>query len=318
MAKAYKHDVLHGSSLKCLTNDDSVSSCSVYCGRRSTFLLSNGVLCLTGFIVTSFATFLLVVEGSFVQGSSVEYITLTLATSIIIPGIVTLLSCSAVCFASNRRRLPYLYNTLSMIFSCTVMFEIMVFIFGVGQVVQVEELTIGIVEWSRFIQYYQEEHIRNDLDVIQKELKCCGFKSYKDWDLNPYYSCNSTGYSRCSVPFSCCKLKNAGATCVLGIRNPKITEAELRESIYLDGCLRTSQIWYKYSIILLSISALLMACIQGFFLNFMARYVKNIEKESDDTYRSNSPKNEYSSVLKKDTIVKDKQKPSISYVHMEL
>lgn len=316
MAKVCKHVVTYGTTLEYLTQDISCSS--VHFSRRSSLLVYNGVLSLTGFIVTSFAMFSLVVEGSFIQGSDVEYITLTLAIFIIIPGITTLLSCSAVCFASNHKRLPYLYNTLRTVFTFAIMFEIIVFIFGIAQVQQAEELTNSIVEWSRFIEYYQEEHIRNDLDVIQRELKCCGFKSYQDWDLNPYYSCKSTGYSRCSVPFSCCKDKSANSSCVLGIRNPKVTDAKLRESIYLNGCLRTSQTWYKYTMLLLSFSAVLMAVLQGFFLNFMARYVKDIENENKNTRkpygisgtsRSNqqhdtSQENESSTVSKRDTIVK--------------
>lgn len=70
--------------------------------------------------------------------------------------------------------------------------------------------------------------------------------------------------------------------------------------------------------LLLSFSAVLMAVLQGFFLNFMARYVKDIENENKNTRkpygisgtsRSNqqhdtSQENESSTVSKRDTIVK--------------
>lgn len=257
--------------------------------------------------------FSLILEGSFIQGSDVEYITLSLSVLMIIPGIATLLSCSVVCFNSNHKRLPYLYNILNRIVVLVIIYEIMVFFIAVSQFKQVEELTNNIVDWRLFIQYYQEEHVRNDLDVIQRELKCCGFRSYQDWDLNAYYSCNSTGYSRCSVPFSCCKNKSADTNCVLGIRKPKVTEAKLRDSIYLDGCLRTSQIWYKYTMFLFAFFAILMAVLQGVFLNFMDRYAKDIENENkictnlkrNYGIRKQETSNENeSSVSKRDSMVK--------------
>ncbi|EDO44963.1 predicted protein, partial [Nematostella vectensis] len=89
------------------------------------------------------------------------------------------------------------------------------------------------------------------LDSIQKNLKCCGFKDYNDWELNPYYSCKSNGYSRCSVPASCCKLDISGSRCTLGVRDATKT-SEIGQFIHKNGCLDTIKDWYKYTFILLS------------------------------------------------------------------
>jgi hypothetical protein len=256
--------------------------------------------------------FSLIVEGTVMEGSAIEYITVTLAFAVIIFGMTTLLSCSLAFFASIRRRVNLLED-IRIVFSFAVLLELMVFIFGVGTLQQIEELTHSIVEWSRFIKYYQEEYIRTDLDSIQRQLKCCGFQSYQDWDLNPYYSCNSSGYSRCSVPFSCCKLKNPDSSCVLGIRNPGITEAKLKELIYVDGCLKTSEIWYQYTIILLSFSSIMIAVLQCFLLYYLIILMKTIRTENKRTRKaahisldSKEDKQESEDVIvsKQNTIVK--------------
>ncbi|MBN3301122.1 TSN3 protein, partial [Amia calva] len=60
------------------------------------------------------------------------------------------------------------------------------------------------------------------VDYLQKQLQCCGVKSYNDWNTTSWF--NSTGNS--TVPLSCCKVNNNNCT-------GRIDQPSL---LYTQGC----------------------------------------------------------------------------------
>ncbi|XP_039379106.1 tetraspanin-15-like isoform X7 [Mauremys reevesii] len=58
--------------------------------------------------------------------------------------------------------------------------------------------------------YYDDLDFKNILDFVQERFSCCGGDEYKDWNVNQYHSCNSSGPLACGVPYTCCIKKVPG------------------------------------------------------------------------------------------------------------
>ncbi|XP_061448987.1 tetraspanin-15-like isoform X3 [Rhineura floridana] len=58
--------------------------------------------------------------------------------------------------------------------------------------------------------YYDDLDFKNILDFVQQKFSCCGSDEFRDWHVNPYHSCNSSGPLACGVPYTCCIKKVVG------------------------------------------------------------------------------------------------------------
>ncbi|XP_077787357.1 tetraspanin-15-like isoform X2 [Podarcis muralis] len=58
--------------------------------------------------------------------------------------------------------------------------------------------------------YYDDLDFKNILDFVQQKFSCCGGDEFRDWHVNPYHSCNSSGPLSCGVPYTCCIKKAVG------------------------------------------------------------------------------------------------------------
>ncbi|KAI3378645.1 hypothetical protein SNEBB_010886 [Seison nebaliae] len=75
-------------------------------------------------------------------------------------------------------------------------------------------------------------------DGIQKNLKCCGVRSFEDWQLNEYFN-NPISNLYEAVPYSCCKYKVDSLTnfrCGAGMLNKDLSALQRSNVIYTDGC----------------------------------------------------------------------------------
>ena len=72
-------------------------------------------------------------------------------------------------------------------------------------------------------KYTVNPDLRNMVDLLQRELECCGSLTIDDWDSNEYFSCkNVAGYRHCGVPWSCCLRKfERNRQCGYGLRKAR-------------------------------------------------------------------------------------------------
>lgn len=237
----------------------------------------NVLLWFSCVLALSIALLSLVVETAVQEGSMLESFTIALSFTSVLCSMSTLIISTALCFAILQYNTSLMKACRSMLLGSTVA-DVSVLLFGIYLAgIRFDSLIRELVDWKQFIRYYQEPYIRDDMDSIQRGLKCCGFQSYMDWDLNPYFSCNSTGYSRCSVPFSCCKREPVDSSCVVGIRD---STNNVSDYIYTVGCLQSSKDWYKYTIIVLSSLVFYEAILKLILI----KYIYSYTSQNDERY----------------------------------
>ncbi|XP_010002235.1 PREDICTED: tetraspanin-15-like [Chaetura pelagica] len=95
--------------------------------------------------------------------------------------------------------------------------------------------------------YYDDLDFKNILDFVQEKFSCCGGDEYRDWEVNQYHSCNSSGALACGVPYTCCIRKVPGEVIntLCGYRTLDKERLELLEVIHVRGCIHAVGLWLK-------------------------------------------------------------------------
>ncbi|CAH8444699.1 unnamed protein product [Schistosoma curassoni] len=158
-------------------------------------------------------------------------------------GVITLFVSLAGFVGSLRENtclLRFYYFILTLLFLTEVVCCVLFFVYRESTVHRLEEL----IKTTFVIQYREIgfEDTTNFMDFIQKELNCCGPKSYLDWTANRYFSCDKSNISpeACGVPYSCCRQMNdisvniINTSCGFGVQ--KLTTAEANRMVWTTGC----------------------------------------------------------------------------------
>uniref|UniRef100_A0A8C0FFC9 Tetraspanin-15 n=1 Tax=Bubo bubo TaxID=30461 RepID=A0A8C0FFC9_BUBBB len=92
--------------------------------------------------------------------------------------------------------------------------------------------------------YYDDLDFKNILDFVQEKFSCCGGDEYRDWEVNQYHSCNSSGPLACGVPYTCCvrKVRQPVINTLCGYRT---LDKELLSIIHVRGCIHAVGLWLK-------------------------------------------------------------------------
>ncbi|NXU49282.1 TSN15 protein, partial [Turnix velox] len=79
------------------------------------------------------------------------------------------------------------------------------------------------------------------------QFSCCGGDEFRDWGVNQYHSCNSTGPLACGVPYTCCVRKSPGEVInsLCGYRTLRKERLELLNIIHVRGCIHAVGLWLK-------------------------------------------------------------------------
>lgn len=104
-------------------------------------------------------------------------------------------------------------------------------------------------------KYTNNQDLRNLIDRIQYEFKCCGSTNTDDWDWNSYYSCGATTIQSCGVPWSCCLRKfQRNKQCGYGVRRNRL-RLKMAEFLQLDTCMDVILTFFKNNLMAVAGSA---------------------------------------------------------------
>ena len=144
--------------------------------------------------------------------------------------------------------------------------------------------TNKFAEWMSFIQHYHEDpNLRFTLDSLQTRLRCCGFNGYEDWEVNSLFSCTSPLSKTCLLPVTCCnETERQKRDCEYKIQRSHSGETlrQPEKFVHTKGCLTIIQDWYKYNLLLISTSCILLAVVQAIIIFAIKRLVRRIAYES--------------------------------------
>eukprot|EP00116_Pleurobrachia_bachei_P002367 sb/3462629/ len=128
--------------------------------------------------------------------------------------------------------------------------------------------------------YRDDSDLRDAVNVAQRTFKCCGVKSFTDWQDNAYFKCCNEGIESCGVPYSCCNITlQVNLFCGVNIMDYKqeefctsnqtfVPSSNLKEDygggkhIYEDGCLDTMEGWFNKNLYYVGGAALGVAIVQ--------------------------------------------------------
>ncbi|KFO76331.1 Tetraspanin-10, partial [Cuculus canorus] len=96
------------------------------------------------------------------------------------------------------------------------------------------------------LRYQDEPDLRFLVDEVQRNLRCCGLGSYRDWESNAYFNCSAPGVQACSVPASCCldPWQNGTVTntqCAFGVL--RLEDVAAGGIVHLGGCVAQLSAW---------------------------------------------------------------------------
>ncbi|XP_040201780.1 tetraspanin-15-like [Rana temporaria] len=94
--------------------------------------------------------------------------------------------------------------------------------------------------------YYDDLDFKNIMDFVQEKFSCCGGEEFRDWEVNPYHSCNSTGPLSCGVPYTCCITgKDSGGVknTLCGYQTLDKERLDVAHIIHVRGCIHGVGLW---------------------------------------------------------------------------
>ncbi|XP_046845094.1 tetraspanin-17-like isoform X2 [Xenia sp. Carnegie-2017] len=146
--------------------------------------------------------------------------------------------------------------SLGVIFFLQILLGILVFVFKGKFEEIVKDKLRDTVE-----NYRDNPDLKNLIDKVQADFKCCGVDNYNDWNSNLYFNCSQKTQEACGVPASCCRIDKENKQCGYGVRE-KENEDSIDKKIFDRGCVEGFLAWVERNIILIGAIALGIALVQ--------------------------------------------------------
>ncbi|XP_070539946.1 tetraspanin-33-like [Ptychodera flava] len=199
----------------------------------------NFIFWVVGFLMLGLGIWATVEKG---VGNVMDYLDLLTdpAIVLIVVGAVIFIIGFAGCVGAIRENtffLMFFYLFLALILLLELVAGIVAIVFAEETYNQVD-----IVVQRAIVRYRSDPDLRNFIDFVQVELKCCGGKGgYQDWSNNMYFNCSDSNPSRerCGVPYSCCRPEDNGNNIIntqCGYDTTNKPTTEVSDIIYISGC----------------------------------------------------------------------------------
>ncbi|XP_052772415.1 tetraspanin-33-like [Mya arenaria] len=225
----------------CPKGDTFVSPCLKYA-----IFFFNFVLWLCGVLMIAIGVWAFIEKNKYYyqQIETIYDIFLDLSILLIIVGGFIFIVSFAGCVGALRENLCFLrvfYGSIILVVIAEVTVAVLAFVYKDS----VHKVLTGILE-EGMIQRYQDDEDAL-MDWAQENIKCCGIKNYKDWNMNMYFNCTKENPSglRCGVPYSCCRDPDAMSPGIINILcganalNDSATTFSTTSKIYTMGCVDT-------------------------------------------------------------------------------
>lgn len=124
-----------------------------------------------------------------------------------------------------------------------------------------------------------KQDLQSLIDYAQDTFKCCGLKSYDDWEMNVYFNCSTQGSEACGVPYSCCITDKLNSMCGFGIRRKTIAPSARRSKIHTRGCIEGVTSWFKEHLIVVGCVGIGVAFLQILGIGFATTLISAIRKQ---------------------------------------
>lgn len=162
---------------------------------------------------------------SMIRVQNVKDIIFNISLALVFIGVIVFSMSFAGCLGALRENLCLLklYSLMLLIlFICEILLSTVAFVFPNSLSHYLKESLAK----DPLMKYRDDANLQNLIDVIQRELKCCGISDggYKDWSQNIYFNCSISNPSpeKCAVPYSCC-------------RNPRSFDVSNHSFVYCYG-----------------------------------------------------------------------------------
>lgn len=134
---------------------------------------------------------------------------------------------------------------------------------------------------STIINYRSNANLQNIIDYSQETFKCCGLRSYRDWQKNIYFNCSRTprGPESCSVPHSCCQKDKLNTLCGYKANSNEISPQVRDETIYTRGCIDGITTWFSKHLEIAGSVGVGVALLQMLTIGFATSLICDIRRQ---------------------------------------
>ncbi|GAB1599440.1 tetraspanin-33-like isoform X1 [Argonauta hians] len=123
------------------------------------------------------------------------------------------------------------------------------------------------------------------IDDIQQRYSCCGTKTYKDWNYNPFFNCSAHGHLTCRVPDSCCRPPINSQCGFLWTLTHSVSTPN--RQIFVNGCVTVLMNIFKMNAVIIGLSMLVIALLEIVSVVLAYLTIKGIyEKNSEQPFPS--------------------------------
>ncbi|CAF0971332.1 unnamed protein product [Adineta ricciae] len=244
-------------------NANNKGYCSVFGIKASIIIV--GFLLLVAVLSLSYLSFWTIVTKHKYALLASAYLYTTATYCLLLSAIITCVAIIVLFITSwneYEKGLKFTLLILVLTFACEITAGLLAF----GYTVNLEErLSINLLETIQY-KYLFDSGKTKSFDQMQRLLRCCGSKSFEDWQLNSHFNASMNS----AVPDSCCKSYEPKCA-----RKPY---GKHPSNIFSHGCSPALYNFYHTHLVTLGCVTVGVASLQIFIIILLVWLIQRLEK----------------------------------------